>query len=412
MKILIVSQYFWPENFKINDLAQELSARGHQVTVLTGQPNYPGGEFFPGHSFFKPFTQRLGNIKIIRVPLIPRKRGRSMRLALNYLSFVLFASWAALFRCRGEFDVIFVYEPSPFTVGIPAAFLRWLKKIPMIFWVQDLWPESLQATGAVRSPGILAMAGWMVRWIYRRCDRVLVQSRGFTEPAISAGADPDRIEYFPNWAESLYQPVAVDLKSPKLEKLPTGFRILFAGNLGEAQSLETIVSAAEKLKDCPDIHWILLGSGRREPWLRKIIAGKNLQANVHLLGQQPVESMPHYFARADVLLVTLKKDPAFALTIPSKIQSYLACGKALLGALNGEGARVIQESGGGLAVAAEDAEALANSVQILYKLNPEERERMGQQGRTYYDNHFERSHLLDRLEMIMDQTVKAGLCES
>ena len=189
----------------------------------------------------------------------------------------------------GKQDVIFVFEPSPFTVGIPAMLFRWLKKAPMIFWVQDLWPESVVATGGIRSPWLIGLIGKMVRSIYRRCDRVLVQSRGFVEPAKAAGAPDDRIEYFPNWAEAIYSPVDVEANAPERAKFPDGFNILFAGNLGAAQSLETLVLAADKLKNKPNIHWLILGDGRQENWLREKISELGLERTVHLLGRFPVE---------------------------------------------------------------------------------------------------------------------------
>ena len=179
MKILIVTQYFWPESFRINDLALGLKERGHMVTVLTGMPNYPSGRLFQGYGLFSQSKDEFQGILIHRVPLIPRGKGERWRLALNYLSFTCFASLLAPLRCRGVFDLIFVYEPSPITVGLPALVLKPLKRAPIIFWVHDLWPESLSATEAVRSEPVLRSVAKLVRFIYRRCDRILVQSEGF-----------------------------------------------------------------------------------------------------------------------------------------------------------------------------------------------------------------------------------------
>lgn len=412
MRILIVSQYFWPETFIINDLVRGLKSRGHELTILTGMPNYPAGHFFAGYGFLSPVEETYHGSRVIRVPLIPRGGARGWRLAMNYLSFVLSASLLGPFRCREQFDLIFVYEPSPVTVCLPAIVLKRLKGIPIMFWVQDLWPESLVATGAVHSERILRQVGAMVRFIYRRCDRILVQSEGFIPKVRAAGTDPDRVRYFPNWAEPLYRPVALEKEAPERQGIPEGFRLMFAGNLGAAQSLETIVSAADRLRDRADIHWLILGDGRRMDWLRNEVKKRHLTERVHLLGRKPPESMPRYFALADALLVTLRRNPAFALTIPSKIQSYLACSRPVLAALDGEGARVVESSGGGFAVGAEDEVGLAEAVIRLYSMSESERAAMGARGRSYFERHFEREMLLDQLEEWLLETAGERSCGS
>jgi Glycosyltransferase len=342
-----------------------------------------------------------------------RRQGRGWQLALNYLSFVLFGSLLApwYFR-RNTFDVIFVYEPSPFTVGVPAIVMRRLKRAPILFWVQDLWPESLEAAGAVRSPTVLATVGRVIRWIYRRCDRVLVQSRGFVEPAVSAGAVRERTDYFPNWAEELYQPIELPANAPEHDELPTGFRVMFAGNLGEAQSLETIVDAADRLRAVSDIEWVMIGDGRRMAWMKERVEELGLATCIHFLGRRPVEAMPRYFAAADVMLVTLRADPVFARTIPSKVQSYLACAKPVVAALDGEGADVVRQAGAGIAVPAEDGARLAEAVQALYAMPEEARRTLGVQGRLYFEKEFAADRLISRLEAFMLQAKEEGLCES
>jgi len=211
MKILIVSHYFWPEQFRINDLACELKARGHEVSVLTGMPNYPNGRLFDGYSWWKKRYDDMDGVPVYRTPMFLRRQGLGWQLALNYFSFVLFGCLLAPWYFRNQsFDVVFVYEPSPFTVGVPAILMRKLKKAPVLFWVQDLWPESLTAAGAIHSPFALKAVGCMVRWIYRHCDRVLVQSEAFIEPAVAAGALRERTIYYPNWAESFLSTTAGD----------------------------------------------------------------------------------------------------------------------------------------------------------------------------------------------------------
>lgn len=398
MKILVVTQYFWPENFRINDLVLGLKQRGHKVTVLTGMPNYPEGNFYPGYGFFSPCREEFEGVPVLRVPLVPRGRGKGMMLALNFLSFAVFASLLAPLRCRGDFDVIFVYEPSPITVGIPALVLKIIKRAPVMFWVQDLWPESLSATGAVKARWLLKLVEWLVRFIYRGCDLILVQSQAFVPPVERLGGNRKIMRYFPNSAEALYTPVVLPDDAPERVNLPAGFRIMFAGSIGAAQNFGMILDSAERLKSYPDIHWLILGDGRMLPWVKKQIEERGLGSTVHLLGRHPVESMPRYFSLADALLVTLRKDPIFSLTIPAKVQSYLACGKPIIAALEGEGARIIRESGAGLVCAADPPNGLANIVLEMYNMDIKERQAMGERGQEYFKAHFERNMLLMRLE--------------
>jgi len=406
MKILIVTQYFWPENFRINDLAVRLKEKGHRLTVLTGIPNYPDGHFFQGYGFFKNVRQDYHGVKVMRSPLVPRGKGGGFRLALNYLSFAFFSSILAPFFCREKFDLIFVYEPSPITVGLPALVLNKLKSTPIMFWVQDLWPETLSATRAVSSKRILKTVEMMVCFIYRRCNRILVQSRAFFAPMEKLAIDSSRIAYFPNSAEELYQPMVVEPEAPEHIGMPEGFRVMFGGNIGAAQDFETILKAAELLKGYSDIHLVVIGDGRMRPWVEVQIREHNLAKNVHLLGRHSVEAMPRYFSLADALLVTLRKEPIFELTIPSKIQSYLACAKPIIAALDGEGARIIKEAGAGLTCPAENPEALAKAVLTLYNMPQLERQVMGTRGRTYFNSHFEHKMLLDRLEIWMEELIK------
>ncbi|MDP2851932.1 MAG: glycosyltransferase family 4 protein [Gallionella sp.] len=397
MRVLIVSQYFWPENFRINDLVEGLLDRGHEITVLTGLPNYPSGRFASGYGWSGPYRERYGQAEVFRVPVVPRGKGGGAILVINYLSFALSASLFGVWRCRGEYDAILVYEPSPMTVGIPARVVGRLKNAPIIFWVQDLWPESLSATGAVTSPLILKAMEHLVRWIYRGCARVLVQSEAFFKPVARLGVATDRILYFPNSAEAFYQPQPARTPWDGPE-LPEGFRVMFAGNIGAAQSLETILLAADRLRQHRRIHWIVVGEGRLTSWLASEVSHRGLQDCIHLMGRFPVESMPVWFAQADVMLATLRRDPIFSLTIPAKVQSYMACAKPIVAALDGEGARIVEAAGAGIAVPAEDSQALADAVMRLYRLPVSEREAMGRRGRDYFDRHFERNRLLDRLE--------------
>lgn len=412
MNILILTQYFWPESFRINDLAQALAERGHEVTVLTGMPNYPGGRLYEGYGLLRPAEERYGPVRVLRVPLLPRGPGRGWRLASNYLSFALSASLLGPWRCPRPFDVLFAYEPSPILVGIPAVLLRRLRRAPLLFWVQDLWPESLRATGAVTSPALLGAVARVTRFIYRRCDRVLVQSLRFVEPVVGIGAARERVRYLPNWAESSYEPLDLEPGARELSEVPHGFRVVFAGNIGAAQSFETILEAARLLGDLPDVHWIVVGDGHRRAWVEEQVRARGLERTVHLLGSRPVAAMPRYLALGDVLLVTLRRDPIFELTIPTKLQSYLACGRAVMAALDGEGARVVEEAEAGLTCPAEDAEALAAGIRRLHAAGEEARRGFGRRGRAFFEANFERERLVTRTEELMDEAVREAACAS
>ncbi|MFI5330966.1 MAG: glycosyltransferase family 4 protein [Desulfobaccales bacterium] len=407
MNILIVSHYFWPENFYINNLARGLHDRGHQVSVLAGIPNYPAGKFFRGYGVFRRVVEDYHGIKVFHVPLIPRGDGGKLRLFLNYLTYVLSGCLLSPLWCRGPVDVILVFENSPVTVGLPALFLKKIRHIPILFWVQDLWPESLSATGAVHSGVLLDLVGRLVQLIYRGSDLILAQSRAFFPSIQQHGGEAEKIVYFPNGAAEFYRPLTPDPGGPEAALLPRGFRLMFAGNIGAAQDFETILGAAELLKDRREINWVILGDGRRRTWVEEQVRARGLTATVRLLGRYPAEAMPRFFALADAMLVTLKKEPIFALTIPVKVQSYLACGRPIVAALDGEGARVVQEAGAGLTGPAGDPKTLAEKVLAMVGLSKPQRRAMGLRGRAYFDQHFEREMLLDRLEALMQQ-VKAG----
>ncbi len=404
MKLLVVSQYFWPENFRINDLVADMVGRGHEVTVLTGQPNYPSGRFFPGYGWVRPHTESYQGARVIRVPLVPRGGAGAIRLALNYLSFAVFGALGAWLRLRGKFDAIFVFEVSPITVGIPAIVASRRFNAPILFWVLDLWPESLTAAGGVRSHGVLRAVDRLVKWIYRNCARVLVQSRAFVPEIARHGVPDSNILYFPSWGESLFQPLQ-QADSNLLPLLPEGFKVLFAGNIGEAQDLPAVLKAAELLRDRTDIHWLIVGEGRMAAWAKEEALRRGL-SRVHFLGRHPLESMPHFYAAADALLLPLKREPIFALTIPGKLQSYLACARPILAMLDGEGARIVQESGAGLACPAGDAEGLASQVLKLAVMPDAERRAMGQNGRQYYETNFDRTRLFDQLETWLENAIQ------
>ncbi len=397
MKILIVSQYFWPEDFRINDLALRLKDQGHLVSVLTGLPNYPSGRIYKGFGLNSCGKSNFDGINVFRVPIFARRTGKAWQLLLNYLSFAFWASLFTPFLCRDNYDVIFVFEPSPVTVGLPAILLKWLKSSPIVFWVQDLWPETLVAVGVIKSRKILKIVDHLVRFIYSKCDLILVQSRVFTAYIKNQDVPADRIRYFPNSAEAFYKPVKIFPDDPEKQLMPVGFRLVFAGNIGDAQDFETILAAAEKLKSYPDIKFVIIGDGRKFQWVKEQIVKRGLEGQVCLLGRYPAEQMPRFFSLADALLVTLKSNPVFALTIPSKIQSYLASAKPIIAALDGEGARVVNDADAGFTCPAGSSRQLADCVAAMYELSEEKRQSLGYNARKYFEENFEIGMLMDRL---------------
>ena len=394
MKLLVWSQYFWPEGFQINDVAKSLLGKGVEIEVLTGKPNYPGGAILPGYRAWECQQESYEGIRINRIPLLARAGG-GWWLALNYLSFVLsgllFAPW--MLR-KKQFDVIFVYAPSPILQAIPAIFLGWLKGCPVVLWVQDLWPESLVATGYVRNRYVVGAIRQVVRYIYGHVDLLLVPSRAFEGPvrALASGAP---IVYHPNSVNNSFAVPGVG-DAPAIAGLGDGFSVMFAGNIGTAQAVQVIIEAACLLQGYPDINFVVLGDGSRWSWMQQEAQRRGL-GNVHLPGRFPVEAMPGLMQKASALLVTLAHQPIFAATVPSKAQAYMAAGRPIVACLNGEGARLVLEAEAGLTAPAEDPRALADTILSLYKMSPDEREVMGANGRKYYQTHFDHDHLVGQL---------------
>ncbi|MGY8831106.1 MAG: glycosyltransferase family 4 protein [Pseudomonadales bacterium] len=389
MKILVLSQYFWPESFIINDIVRTLDEQGHEVVVSTGKPNYPDGKIFNGYSAKGTQYERyLGNIDVLRVPLWPRGEGGAKNLILNYLSFVLaglvFLPW--MLRKR-EFDAILVFAPSPILQAIPAIPLKWLKKAKLALWVQDLWPESLKATGFISNPHALRAVGWLVKGIYCFCDILLVQSRAFFEP-VSRYADLEKIVYYPNSMDANSPVDRVPIPAELSELLDQHFCVVFAGNLGTAQALDTLVQAAVHLRDDAQVRLVIVGSGSRLAWLKSQQQALGL-SNLILAGRFAPQAMPQIFEKSSALLVSLNANEAFAQTVPSKIQAYLAAGRPILASINGEGARVVSEAGAGLTSAAEQVLPLVENIRRLQALGVAEREAMGKSGRDYFDVNFD-----------------------
>lgn len=413
----MISQYFWPEPFIINQLVNTLVEQGHGITVLTGKPNYPDGNIYEGYSAKGLQKEYFADvIEVYRVPLRPRGSASSLNLVKNYFSFILsgLRHFPRLLRGR-EVDVILVYVPSPITSVIPAILVKWLKKAHLAVWVQDLWPESLAATGHVRNRLALTLVGWLVNWIYRCADTLLIQSKAFQAP-MQKRTDAEKIVYYPNSMHRSDLTIATQTRPSEalLQQMDSSFSIVFAGNLGKAQSLQTIIEAAKQLQDLSGVRLFLVGSGSMSDWLVEQKSRLKLD-NLVIAGRYPMEAMPEIYAHADALLVTLTASEIFSLTVPSKIQAYLASGKPLIAAINGEGARVIQEANAGLACSAEDVEGLVQSIRRMYAMTAEERKQLGQNGYDYFNQHFEMEaqakNLIDILTARIHKVKKDNKCE-
>lgn len=396
VRVLIISQYFHPEVFRINQLALELKRSGHSVVVLTAQPNYPSGQFFKGYGFFSPSREVYEGIEILRVPIVPRGSGRAWRLVLNYLSFVLFATLIGIPRVWGRrFDACLVWCTSPVTSAIPAAVYRRLSGTPVAIWLQDLWPETFFAVTKSRSRFLRIGLAGVVRWIYRRVDQIWIQSPAYEESVRGHGGRADQIEFVPNWAEDFYD--CETWTSVESEEIPNN-SLLFAGNLGKAQGLETLLAAAELTRTTvPEARWIFAGDGSLREWLVDEVAKRGLQERVRLLPRRPAHEMPRIMKPATALLVTLANDPVYAKTIPSKVQSCLASGRPVLGALFGEPAAVIERSGGGLVCGPDDPEAFAKMVKDFFTLSETERARLGQSGHSFYRANFTQRDVVGKI---------------
>ncbi len=390
MKILILSQYFKPETFIINDISSEMESLGHEITVLTGKPNYPDGKIFSGYKADGVQTEMHGkNIEIIRIPMIPRGPGRALNLISNYLSFVFSALFFAPWLLRKkQFDLIFVFGVSPITQAIPAILLKFLKQAKCVLWVQDLWPESLIVTGFVKNKFILKCVQIMVKIIYYFCDLILVQSKSFYEPILKISPNA-KLAYFPNTFK------VQNLNSENL-KLPPNFNqilnenfcAVFAGNIGSAQSVETIIQAAVQLQDLINFKIIFVGSGSRLDWIKQQKQILNLN-NIECVGRFDSAFMPLIFEKSKIMLLTLNADEILKYTLPWKTQSYMAAGRPIIGAIDGEGHRVITEADCGFIGPAEDSIQLAANLKMAFEMDASKLTQLGKNGLMYFQQNFE-----------------------
>jgi glycosyltransferase involved in cell wall biosynthesis len=395
MKILYVSQYFYPETFRGNDIVFDLVSKGHDVTVLTGKPNYPLGFFYKGYKFWGIQNEQIHGANVIRIPTISRGKGGAARLILNYFSFILFSFFPARFKVDTDFDIIFVQQLSPVTMALPAIWaLKRNKKAKLYLWVLDLWPESVTSTSGFSNGFVIGLLDKVVRYIYSKADIILVSSKLF-EGSIKLRSDNKKIMYFPNWAESLYENPEIK-KDLELPVLPNGFNIMFAGNIGEAQDFETILKAANLTKT-ESINWVLIGEGRKLNWVKSQVKDQDLH-NVYIFGRYPIEKMPAFFQSADVMLLTLKKSPISELTVPAKLQAYMASGKIILGAINGEAKSIINNNNIGLASESGDFNSLSSNAIFLKNLTTPQKILFESNSKNLYFKEFSKNMLLNKLE--------------
>ena len=463
MKILFVCQYFYPEVFRGNDIAFHWAEEGHEVHVVTGIPNYPDGVFHKGYGLFtrrheeivqdvQGFKKFKGRVRVTRLPIVPRGNNKVM-LMLNYFSYLIVAWVYMLFHAIGhKYDRVFVQQLSPVMMSAPGVLYKRLRGVPLYTWVLDLWPESLSAAGGINNKWVLGFFKHYVKSEYKHSDKILVSSRSFEKSVLEYGDYKDKIVYYPQWADGgsntnltnntntshtestdntenlvsgfkiqdssrigeLENITSKDSKNTKLTTdsklstlnsqlpvLPEGFRMMFAGAVGEAHGFECTMEAARMTKEHKEIKWIVVGDGRKLEWVREYVKEHGLGETVYTLGRFPAETMPWFFAQADVMLVTLNDDPLFKLYAPAKISSYMAAGKPIVAVLNGEGAEVIKEADCGWTLAAGDAEGFAKLAVELSQTDKKVLEEKGQKALKYYEANYVKEKSLGRLDELM-----------
>ena len=400
MKILLITQYFYPENFKGNDIAFEFAKRGYQVDVLTGIPNYPGGKYLKGYGIFKKRVETINEVRVYRVFQFPRGESSKLLMVLNYFSFPLFASLGCLFFFAWKkYDRILVQQLSPIFQAYPAILLKKFKHIPVYMWILDIWPDALRSAAGIKNERIIGSVDRFVQSVYKNCDKLLISSRQFT-PLINRKKDySDKLIYFPNWSDDILKMKSVY----DIPKLPEGFKIMIAGNLGKSQNLEAVTEVMLGLKDVTEVKWVFVGGGSRKEWLESFINENGLENRAICVGQYPFEAMPVFFAQASAMLVTLRAGfPHLEAVVPARLQSYMSAGRPVLAMIGCGGADIIEESQCGFSVPAGDSNALIKVIKEKVLANKEAFEKMGENGRNYFIKHFRMDDCIDNLEKILN----------
>ncbi|MFN8468694.1 MAG: glycosyltransferase family 4 protein [Caldilineaceae bacterium] len=408
VQILIVTQWYLPEppGTIVQDLAQTLQAFGHDVTVLTGFPNYPAGKIYPGYHQRLQQRETIAGVPVVRIPLYPNHGRSSLKRALNYTSFALSGSILGSFVLPKP-DVIFGYD-SLVGVGVPSMLLSRRWNVPFVYQIQDLWPESLVATGMARQPKVLQYIGALANRIYCRAARICVISPGFRTNLIEKGVPAEKIHVISNWVDTTAcLPADKDDGLVKSLMLDGKFTVMFAGNIGKAQGLDTILSAAELVRTEEDIEFVMVGDGVALPQLKAEALQRNIR-NVHFVGRFPPGQMPQFYALADALLVHLKDEPLFQITIPHKTFSYMAAAKPILMAAVGDAADVIKQANAGITCKPNDPVALADAVCTLRSISVEERKHLGINARRAAEQQYEKSILVRKIENVLLSAVSGS----
>lgn len=401
MKILFVCQYFYPEVFRGNDIAFHWAEDGHEVHVVCGVPNYPDGVFHKGYGWFKRRHEVINGVKVTRLPIIPRGNNKIL-LILNYFSYLIVGLVYMLFHALfHNYDRVFVQQLSPVMMSAPGVLYKKLQRVPLYTWVLDLWPESLTVAGGINNKYVLAFFKHYVKSEYKHSDKILISSRSFEKSILEYGDYKDKIVYYPQWSDASPNDNVNVNKNDNLPELPEGFKLMFAGAVGEAHGFECTMEAARMTKEHKEIKWVIVGDGRKLKWVREYVKEHGLEETVYTLGRFPAEAMPWFFGQADVMLVTLSDDPLFKLYAPAKISSYMAAGKPIVAVLNGEGAEMIRDAGCGWTLAAGDAEGFAKLAIDLSREDASELAAKGANAAKYYDEHFVKEKCLKKLDDLM-----------
>jgi len=407
VKIVLLSQYFHPEAFSNTDIALELQRRGHQLEVVCGVPNYPIGQFLEGYSNTARREDTLQGIAVHRARSVARGKSKA-KLAQNFVTFPVTATWTILRKLRSKPDVIFASQLTPVFQVLPGIVYRLVHGTPLVIWVQDIWPESATDTLGIQSSLVQRILMGMCRWIYRRADLILVQNHAFVPLIARFGISVDRIKVLPNTAPDTFAPKSGATSDPAAALVPTeGFRLMFAGNIGASQDFPTLIKTAALLRRRSELKWVIVGSGRELENAQRLAADMNVTDRFHFLGRHPMESMPDFFAQADAMLVSLKDTPIFARTVPYKVQTYLACAKPVVGALNGEGARVLTEARAGVVAPAESPQALARAIEDMLDMSETSRLEMAKNARAYFEQNYAQAKVYGDLETWLQQVSRA-----
>lgn len=404
-KILFVCQYFYPETFRGNDIAFHLAEEGHDVHVVTGIPNYPKGKFFPGYGLFKKRHEVINGVRVTRLPLVPRGEDNKIMLMLNFSSFFIVGWFWMLFHALWhKYDLVFCQQLSPVMMSSPAVLYKKIRHVPLYTWVLDLWPESLTAAGGINNKYILGFFNLFVKSEYKNSDKILTSSKSFDQSILKYGDYKDKVIYYPQWSDGASNASGLNFALPeKLQELSSNgdFIVMFAGAVGEAHGMECNMQAALKTKEYKNIKWVIVGDGRRLDWVRSFVKENGIEETVITLGRFPSETMPLFFEKADVMLVSLTDSPLFNMYSPAKIASYMAAERPIIAALNGEGGEVIKAAECGWNVKAGDSDSLAKLVIALSQTDRQELAVKGQKGKAYYDKFFTKDECLKKLDEIM-----------